>query len=164
MTDINKLMVALAFSSYTEELLRYATRLAQRMDADLIAASIINARDVAAVRRIVDMGYAVDGEHYVRDIRKEREAKLAEMIANCGFPADRVKTVVKVGDPADQLLKIIVGESADMVLMGVKGRSELEHVLIGSVADKLFRRSPVTVVSYRNQAIAERLKKRIPMQ
>ena len=164
MTDINKLMVALAFSSHTAETLRYATRLAQRMDADLIVASIINARDVAAVRRIVDMGYAVDGDHYVRDIRKEREAKLAEMIADCGFPADRVKTVIKVGDPVDQLLKIIVGESVDMVLMGVKGRSELEHVLIGSVADKLFRRSPVTVVSYRNQAIAERLKKRIPMQ
>jgi nucleotide-binding universal stress UspA family protein len=164
MADMNKLMVALAFSSSTEELIRYAARLAQRLNADLVAANIINQRDVAAVRRIVDMGYEVDGDHYVRDIKKEREEKLAGMIADCGFPAERVKTVINVGDPVDQLLKIIVGEEVDLVLMGVKGRSELEHVLIGSVADKLFRRSPVTVISYRDEAIAKRLKKRIPKQ
>jgi nucleotide-binding universal stress UspA family protein len=164
MADMNKLMVALAFSSSTEELFRYAARLAQRLNADLVAANIINQRDVAAVRRIVDMGYEVDGDHYVRDIKKEREEKLAGMIADCGFPAERVKTVINVGDPVDQLLKIIVGEEVDLVLMGVKGRSELEHVLIGSVADKLFRRSPVTVISYRDEAIAKRLKKRIPKQ
>lgn len=164
MADMNKLMVALAFSSYTEELFRYATRLARRMNVDLVAASIVNQRDVAAVRRIVDMGYEVDGDHYVRDIKKEREEKLAGMIAACGFPADRVKTVIRVGDPVDQLLRIIVGEDVDLVLLGVKGRSELEHVLIGSVADTLFRRSPVTVISYRDKATAQRLKKRIPMQ
>jgi nucleotide-binding universal stress UspA family protein len=109
------------------------------------------------------MGYEVDGDHYVSDIKKEREEILAKLISDCGFPADRVKTVIQVGNPVDQLLKILVSEDVDMVLMGVKGRSDLEHVFIGSVADKLFRRSPVTVVSYRDDSVAERLKKRIPM-
>jgi nucleotide-binding universal stress UspA family protein len=132
------------------------------MNADLVVASIINQRDVSAVRRIVDMGYEVDGDHYVGDIKKEREETLAKLISDCGFPPDSVKTVIEVGNPVDQLLKIIVSEAVDMVLMGVKGRSDLEHVFIGSVADKLFRRSPVTVVSYRDDLAAERLKKRIP--
>jgi nucleotide-binding universal stress UspA family protein len=162
MADLNKLMVAVAFSKYTEGLLRYAVRLANRMNADLVVANIINQRDVSAVRRIADMGYEVDGEHYVSDIRKEREDALAKLISGCGFPADRVKTVIKVGNPVDQLLKIIVSEDVDLVLMGVKGRTDLEYAFIGSVADKLFRRSPVTVVSYRNESIAERLKERIP--
>lgn len=164
MADLNKIMVAVAFSRYTEGLFRYAVRLANRMNADLVVASIINQRDVSAVRRIVDMGYEVDGEHYVSDIKKEREKTLAKLISDSGFPADRVKSVIKVGNPADQLLKIIVSEDVDMVLMGVKGRSDIEHAFIGSVADKLFRRSPVTVVSYRDDSIAERLKNRIPME
>jgi nucleotide-binding universal stress UspA family protein len=162
MADLNRIMVAVAFSQYTEGLFRYAVRMAKRMNADLVVASIINQRDVSAVRRIVDMGYEVDGDHYVSDIKKEREDALARLISDCGFPADRVKAVIKVGNPVDQLLKIIVSEDVDLVLMGVKGRSDLEHAIIGSVADKLFRRSPVTVVSYRNDMVAERLKKRIP--
>jgi nucleotide-binding universal stress UspA family protein len=164
MADLNKIMVAVAFSPHTEGLFRYAVRLANRMNAHLVAASIINQRDVAAVRRVVQMGYAVDGDHYVGDIKKEREDALSKLISDCGFPADRVKTVIEVGNPVDQLLKIIVREAVDMILMGVKGRSDLEHALIGSVADKLFRRSPVTVVSYRDDAVAERLRKRIPAQ
>lgn len=162
MADLNKIMVAVAFEQYTEGIFRYAVRLANRMNADLVVASIINQRDVAAVRRIVDMGYEVDGDHYISDIKKGREDTLTKLISDCGFPADRVKSMIEVGNPVDQLLKIIVSEDVDMVLMGVKGRSDLEHAFTGSVADKLFRRSPVTVVSYRDDLVAERLKKRIP--
>lgn len=164
MADMKKIMVAVAFSQYTEGTFRYAVRLANRMNADLVVASIINQRDVSAVRRVVDMGYEVDGEHYVSGIKKEREDTLAKLISDCGFPADRVKAVIEVGNPVDQLLKIIVREDVDLVLMGVKGRSDLEHVFIGSVADKLFRRSPVTIVSVRDESVAERLKKRIPTE
>lgn len=162
MTDLNKIMVAVAFSQHTEALFQYAVRLANRLNADLVVASIINQRDVSAVRRVAEMGYEVDGEHYISGIRKEREDALTGLISDCGFPADRVKIVINVGNPVDQLLKIIVKEEVDMVVMGVKGTSELEHILIGSVADKLFRRSPVTVVSYRDESAAERLKRRIP--
>jgi nucleotide-binding universal stress UspA family protein len=35
--------------------------------------------------------------------------------------------------------------------MGAKGRSNVEHLLVGSVADKMFRHSPVTVASYRKR-------------
>jgi nucleotide-binding universal stress UspA family protein len=45
--------------------------------------------------------------------------------------------------------------------MGVKGKSEIIHAFTGSVAEKLFRRSPITIVSYRDETIAARLRKRI---
>lgn len=161
MADVNKLLVAVAFSSYTEGIFRYAAVLANRLNAEMMVASIINGRDVSAVRRVADMGYEVDGEHYVGDIKKERRKILDQLCKACGIAEDRVTMTIKVGNPADELLKIIVDEKIDMVVMGVKGRTDLEYAFTGSVAEKMFRRSPVTVVSYRDEKIAQRLRNRI---
>lgn len=161
MTDFNKILVAAAFGHYTDGLFLYAADLATRLNAHLIVASIINERDVAAVRRIMDMGYDVDGEHYVSGIKTERQQILDTIIQKSGFPIERIKTVFRVGNPVDALLRIALEETVDMVVMGLKGRTNLEHVLVGSVAEKVFRRSSVTVVSYRDPASAERLKKHI---
>lgn len=162
MADIQKVLVAVAFSNYTQGIFEYAARLVTRLDADMVVASIINERDVSAVRRVADMGYEVDGEHYVGDIKKERRNILDQLIQACGLDSGRIETFIRVGNPVDELLKLIDGEGIDMVIMGLKGRTDLEHVFVGSVAEKLFRRSPVTVVSYRDQALAGRLRKRIP--
>jgi nucleotide-binding universal stress UspA family protein len=161
MADMNKLLVAVAFSSYTEGIFRYAAALSNRLNADLMAVSVINERDVSAVRRIADMGYEVDGEHYVGDIQKERRSKMDQLCKDCGVAPERITMMIRVGNPADELLKIIANENIDMVVMGVKGRTNLEYAFTGSVAEKIFRRSPVTVVSYRDEEMAKRLRKRI---
>ena len=58
-------------------------------------------------------------------------------------------------------MKIALRENVDLIVMGLKGRSEIEHVLVGSVAEKMFRRSPITIVSNLGQKEAERLRKRV---
>ncbi|UCH20438.1 MAG: universal stress protein [Deltaproteobacteria bacterium] len=161
MDGIQKIMVALGFSDYAEEIFSYAAKLATRLDAELIVASIINARDVEAVGTISSMGYDVNGEKYVATIRKERETKLEQMVKASGFPADKIKSIFRIGDPADELLKVAVAENADMIVMGIKGRTNLEYMFVGSVAEKIFRRSPVPIVSYRDKKNADRLRRRI---
>jgi len=162
MADIQKVLVAVAFSNYTQGIFDYAARLVTQLGAEMVVASIINERDVSAVRRVADMGYEVDGEHYVGGIKKERREILDRLIQGCGLDSGRIEAVIRVGNPVDELLKIIDDQGIDMVVMGVKGRTDLEHVFVGSVAEKLFRRSPATVVSYRDTVLADRLRKRIP--
>jgi nucleotide-binding universal stress UspA family protein len=161
MDDAQKIMVALAFSGYAEGIFGYAAGLAKRLDAELIVTSIINSRDVQAVGTISSMGYDVDSEQYVASIRKERQSKLEKFINAYSFPTDKIKSVIRVGDPVDELLKTAVKENVDMIVMGIKGRTNLEYMFVGSVAEKMFRRSPVPIVSYRDDKNAERLRKRI---
>jgi nucleotide-binding universal stress UspA family protein len=71
--------------------------------------------------------------------------------------------VLKVGDPSEEILKIALKEDVVLIIMGIKSRSDLEYALIGSVAEKVFRRSPIPVLSYRDEANAERLRKHIDL-
>jgi len=162
MGDCKRIMAALAFSPRSEGIFTYAAAVAAQLSADeLIAVNIINSRDVDAVGKIADLGYEVDGEHYVSGIKAERRDMLNGLIAKVAFPAGKIRTIIEVGDPVDDLLRIAVDEKADVLVMGVKGRSNLEYVLTGSVAEKVFRRSPVPVLSYRDEAHAARLLKNI---
>jgi len=161
MDVINKIMVAVGFTDYTEELLNYAVRIAESLGAELIVANIINVRDVEAIGTIATMGYEVDSEHYVSGIEEDRRQTLSRILEKISFPADKLHTVFKVGHPVEELLKIAISENADLMVMGIKGRSDLEHILMGSVAEKVFRRSPIPILSYRDTKNAERLKKHI---
>lgn len=161
MKNVRKVMVALAFSDYAPGILRFAADVARCADAELIVASVINVRDVESVRTISAMGYEVDGEHYVENIKAERKRLLDEMLPDVAFPHERVRSVFLVGNPIDELLRLMLAESVDVVVMGAKGRTDLEQVLVGSVAEKIFRRSPATVISYRDEKVAERNRRRI---
>jgi nucleotide-binding universal stress UspA family protein len=163
MDDIKKILVALAVTSYSEGIFNYAVKIAQKFNAEMIVGSIINSRDISAIGMVASMGYKVDAEHYVKGVKTEREKMLDRFLANSSFDRKKIRTIFKVGNPIDELLKLIVKENVDMIVMGAKGRSDLEHVFIGSVADKLFRRSPVPVISYRDEKNAERLRNRIKL-
>lgn len=161
MTEFKKIMVALAFSEHSKGILQFSANLAQHLNAELVVASIINQRDIQAVQTISDMGYNVNGEQYIDDIREERKILLQQFLSELDLPADKVKVIFKTGNPIDELLKLCLTADVNMIVMGIKGRTNLENVFVGSVAEKMFRRSPITIVSYRDPASSERLKKRI---
>jgi nucleotide-binding universal stress UspA family protein len=161
MDAINKILVAVGFTDYTEELLNYAVRIAESLRAELIVANIINVRDVEAIGTIATMGYEIDSKHYVSGIEEDRRQTLNRIFEKISFPADKLHTVFKIGHPVEELLKIAINENADLMVMGIKGRSDLEHILMGSVAEKVFRRSPIPILSYRDRKSAQRLKKHI---
>jgi nucleotide-binding universal stress UspA family protein len=163
MEDKKKIMVALAFSEHAKDIFNYAVGLAQYAEADLVVVNIINSRDVQAVRKISAMGYDVDGEHYVEGVRAERQAILEQIIQASAFPPEKISTIFKVGNPVDELLKLTVEKDIDLIVTGIKGHTDVEHFFVGSVAEKLFRRSPVPVISYRTKEQAERLRNRIQL-
>ena len=163
MDDIKKIMVAVGYSEYSEGIFLYADMLATKLGAELIVANIINARDVDAVAAIEKMGYALDPEKYLEELKQERVSAFEAIAKKATLAQDSMRLILQVGNPIDELLKIIVQENVDAVVMGVKGRTDLEHIFIGSVAEKLFRRAPVTVISYRDEKNRQRLRNRIDL-
>lgn len=158
---MKKIIAGLDFSDTSIELCRYALSFASEIGAELVFATILHDWDVLAVGRISSMGYNVDGDHYSDDIEHERIEKLKKIIENQGFPEVEKKLIVKTGKPAKELLKLIIEENADAIIIGAKCHKDLEHSLELSISDKIYKKSPVTVISYRASHHSKKLKRKI---
>ena len=154
-------MVPVAFSEHSLNLINYAANLAKTLDADMILVNIINERDVEIVRKITSYGYTLDEDQYVRELEKERLEELNTMLENIDFPDDRISVVFRVGRPARSILQVAIKNNVDMIVMGIRDRTDFIHTLTGSVAEKVFRRSPITIVSFRDEKNADYLRKRL---
>ena len=58
---------------------------------------------------------------------------------------------VAVGHPADTIVRIAQERGADLIVMGTHGRTGLQHVLLGSVAEKVVRLAPCPVLTVRDK-------------
>jgi nucleotide-binding universal stress UspA family protein len=157
---IKKILAPLAFSPYAEGILRFAADLAKAFGAQLAVVNVINERDLEAVRKITAFGYKVDTEHYLQTLIQERRDELSKLLARVGLDEEAVDFHFEVGNPAEKLLQLVVKENFDAVVMGVKNR-DIRTLFTGSVAERVFQRCPVTVISYRDEDISAHLRKRI---
>jgi nucleotide-binding universal stress UspA family protein len=57
----------------------------------------------------------------------------------------KVKVVTKSGNEEEKILEFVKKEKIDIIVIGTHGRTGLEHVFLGSVAEKIVRRSPMPV-------------------
>lgn len=58
-------------------------------------------------------------------------------------------TEVVEGNPHEKILEYVSEHDIDMVVMGTHGRTGLDRALMGSVAERVVRRSPVPVLTVR---------------
>jgi nucleotide-binding universal stress UspA family protein len=98
---------------------------------------------------------------YVVDTRLARSGPLLETLRDEGRGAVRdvevagtqagltVVTEVIEGNPHEEILDYVSEHGIDMVVMGTHGRTGLDRVVIGSVAERVVRRSPVPVLTVR---------------
>ena len=59
------------------------------------------------------------------------------------------KIVFKEGEPFIEIIRRAKKDSIDLIVMGTHGRTGLDHVLFGSTAEKVVRKSPCPVLTVR---------------
>jgi nucleotide-binding universal stress UspA family protein len=79
------------------------------------------------------------------DMEKKAEARLRQLVA--ALPQDlSVTSIVRRGDPAEEILRLVREEPVDLVCMGARGRGRVTGALLGSVSTAVLHHSPVPVV------------------
>ena len=84
-----------------------------------------------------------DAHTLLEEDAKEIMKQTFKEINNAGISVD-VK--VAFGDPADEIVKIIEKEGADLLVIGSRGLGSITGVLIGSVSQKIVHEAPCPVM------------------
>ncbi len=147
MTQKMKIMAAVDLSDYSAAIVRYSVWLAMRLDADLVLVNVINQRDLDMVQRTM-VGYeAFSFPNYLTEQVKDRETRMKAIIEAVYPDMVDCSYLVQTGIPHRELLAAIESEKPGMVVVGTKGRSNLADVVVGSTARKLYRRSPIPLLT-----------------
>ena len=149
MHKIKNIMVAVDLSNYALPTVCYALDLAQALGARLILASIYNQRDYATIQNTIAPYDPVLSERIFEEQMDERRSYLETLTEKAGAQSMVARKIVRVGVPFQELLAIIKEEKPDLLVMGTKGRSNLGDTIVGSCAQKMYRRSPIPVLSLR---------------
>ena len=90
-----------------------------------------------------------------KELKKRGEAALHKFIAK--HQQEGVSTVSHLleGRVAREIVEFSRGNSIDLIVMGTAGLSGFHHFLLGSVTEKVLRRSDIPVLTVRNQPLEE---------
>ena len=119
-------------SSTSEAALAYAVEEAQRRDASLL---------VVASQRVPDPRKA-------RGVTDPRP--LEQRLAETGLEVE-LRTVAHRDDPADDILDAIEEADVDLVVLGIRRRTPIGKMLLGSTSQRVAIESPVPVVLVKPQ-------------
>jgi nucleotide-binding universal stress UspA family protein len=84
-------------------------------------------------------------ERVLEDAARALEA-LADRVERASIGVERA---VYMGSPAEIICAQATARSADLIVMGTRGRTGLRHVLLGSVAERTVAHAPCPVLTVR---------------
>jgi nucleotide-binding universal stress UspA family protein len=118
----------------------YACALAQSWGASLTVMSVLEFPPG------MNPDYAVN-RLYLDELMKEVTTKLVDLKARAVAQGISVQSYIATGIPSEEVLAVARAEDADLVVVGTRGKSGLEHVLLGSTAERIIRMAPCPVLT-----------------
>jgi nucleotide-binding universal stress UspA family protein len=131
--NIKKILYATDFSSYSNQAYFHAVTLAESHEASLTILYVFS-RSTAAP---ITLPTGSDERAYWRDQLEQIRP------VNPHIP---VHHVFLEGDPATEIVRYAADAAIDLIVMGTHGRSGLERLLMGSVAEKVMRDAACSVL------------------
>jgi nucleotide-binding universal stress UspA family protein len=143
MTVFASIIVPVDFGESAEQALEMAIDLARKLGTSL---TLLHVYEIPA--------YAYSGMSFVAadllgPIQEAARKQLEHVLTEVKKRVPGAKAILRRGVPWTEILAGIEETRADLVVIGTHGRRGLSHALLGSVAEKIVRMSPVPVLTVR---------------
>jgi nucleotide-binding universal stress UspA family protein len=133
MALLGKILAPTDFSDLSVKGVRYACQLAKEVGAELIVINVVFVDESGVDKREI--------EEHKRHLDDFFTMKLADVGSDL-----TIRKIVEIGEPSAAIADRAENEGIDLIVISTHGRSGPARFLIGSVTDKLVRRSPCPVL------------------
>lgn len=147
---MKRILVPTDFSQQAEYALDMAYHIAKKTGAEIYLMHVVEDTTISS--------FNVTGEATIPDVQdKIFVVKLIEKARKQLKEDSRryndvtIHSKLRVGDPYHNIRDIIVDQNFDLVVMGTKGSSGLEEILVGSNAEKVVRYAKCPVLTLRDK-------------
>ena len=128
-------LIATDGSEGTARATRHAVGIADRFDATVHALSVLEEIEKSDQLR--------------SDADAEAERAVEAVVEEGAKSRVEVVTEIRKGMPENEILNYADERDIDLIVMGTHGRTGLDRMIVGSVAEDVLRESPVPVVTVR---------------
>jgi nucleotide-binding universal stress UspA family protein len=138
--SIKNILFATDFTAASEAALPYTLELARKYGSRVVITHVIEP--------IPNIGLPLDplpGEE--KEIRAEAGEKMRRFSEDVFFGDVPHETVLRRGYILDALRGLIAEKKIDLLVVGTHGRSAIELLIVGSVAEEILRKSPIPVIT-----------------
>lgn len=147
-TEWKRILCPVDFSGASRVAMKAAAELAARFGAEL---TLFHAYPLPGYT--LPEGTILPSSASLQELARETEEHLAAWKVEAELAgAGRVAVAQAVGEPAGEIVAFARSGAFDLVVVGTHGRTGLSHVLLGSVAERVVRRSPCPVLTFRPSA------------
>ena len=147
MAEFRKILYATDFSDLSAWAFQYAVYLARQCAAELHCLHVV---DDSYQYWLTFDAAAVPAGPPVEELVARAERELERFLREKSPPETPVVTEVLRGRAFVEIIRYAREKGMDLIVVGTHGWSALRQVLVGSVADKVVRKSPCPVLSVRH--------------
>ena len=148
MIEIRSILAPTDFSAHSEQAVRYACRLAERLGAELHLLHVLS--EILPAGPDPLLMPVMPPEYYKENEDRARETLGRLLDPAWGKPA-RSSSSVRWGSPVESIVSYADDHQIDLVVIATHGRTGLSHVLLGSVAERIVREAPCPVLTIRDR-------------
>lgn len=140
------------FSDNAGKSLDYLKQLHNAGAEKIVILNVIHQRVLDALETIHKVAYFQDGRYHEdreeaeQKLEQDRRNKMAPIVAELEAAGFEVKLRIEKGYPVREILKVEKEEAVSAIVMGSHGRNNFPGARIGSVSEKVMRRSVTPVL------------------
>ena len=150
MAEWTRICCAIDFSDACRFAMAEAADLARRFQAQLTLVHVYEPPATAPLEPLEPGGQLL-GAVWV-DLERAMAAWRAEAARRSGA---RVRSTVRVGEAANEILHFAREDGMDLIVLGSHGDTGLRHLVLGSVAERVVREAPCPVLVIRTKELGD---------
>lgn len=143
--QIKTILFPTDFSHGARAAMDHAVSLARDYHAKLLLLYVI--QDISIAEWYIPSSLSVTD--LVEDMQKSAWKEMDKWAAEVSATVKEVEKMVVRGVPFVEIIRTAKEKQADLIVIGTHGRTGIDHMLFGSTAEKVVRKSPCPVLTVR---------------